>query len=199
MLDRLGIQLAEERQRRIYRGLFARHHDTHKSLHWSSVKSQEARFQVLTRVGNLQSRKVLDVGCGMGDFYVHLRKQGHNVRYIGLDIVDEFIQVARERHPGGDFRTENLLTSKRTYRVDYVFSSGLFAFGNRTFFNAMIQRGFRTASAAYAFNLYTAVHDREFFSISLKEAYKACKALKPKNIEMAEGYLENDVTFFLYK
>lgn len=44
---------------------------------------------------------VLDVGCGYGRFYDAIKAQG--ATYTGIDFSIEMIQLARSKHPGGEF------------------------------------------------------------------------------------------------
>ena len=39
---------------------------------------------------------VLDIGCGFADFYHFLRSRGFNGQYLGVDIVPEFVSLAKE-------------------------------------------------------------------------------------------------------
>jgi ubiquinone/menaquinone biosynthesis C-methylase UbiE len=45
--------------------------------------------------------RVLDLGCGLGDFTATLAEHGANA--IGCDVAAEALRRARERHPGADF------------------------------------------------------------------------------------------------
>lgn len=56
-----------------------------------------------------KARRVLDVGCGEGRFCRQLRALGYET--VGVDIVEEFIAVARKADPGGRYEVggvENL-------------------------------------------------------------------------------------------
>jgi len=48
------------------------------------------------------SGRVIDVGCGPGQWTGYLHE--HGVDVVGVDPVSEFIEVARELHPGVDYR-----------------------------------------------------------------------------------------------
>ena len=48
---------------------------------------------------NLNSKTILDVGCGLGDFLHYLKKSDiKDYQYIGLDISKNMIKSCRERH-----------------------------------------------------------------------------------------------------
>jgi 2-polyprenyl-3-methyl-5-hydroxy-6-metoxy-1,4-benzoquinol methylase len=46
--------------------------------------------------------RVLDVGCGEGQFAVELAREGYAV--VGVDVAEEPLRRARQRHPGLDLR-----------------------------------------------------------------------------------------------
>ena len=46
------------------------HNDGYKALGWGSIDSQYKRFEVLSKINNLNGSSILDVGCGLGDFYL---------------------------------------------------------------------------------------------------------------------------------
>ena len=51
------------------------------------------------------SKKVLDIGCGVGYLCAHLHQQGHDV--FGVDISEEAIAIARKQIPSGTFSVTN--------------------------------------------------------------------------------------------
>jgi SAM-dependent methyltransferase len=57
--------------------------------------------RILERVPVDGSARLLDVGCGAGRFCRIARDRGATV--AGLDATNEFIEIARERTPGGEF------------------------------------------------------------------------------------------------
>ena len=199
MIKDLALKLAQDRQKKIYQQLYREHRDSHKALHWSSRESQEKRFEVLSRIGNLQGKSILDIGCGMGDFFTYLRAQGIRAEMTGYDIVEEFLHIARRRHPIARFKPVNLSRSSAYEVFDYVFSSGLYAFGNKHFFEAMVRKAFRSCRVAYGFNIYHSQHDTNFLQLTSKEIEKVLKSLYPSRIDVIEDYLEGDTTFFVYR
>ena len=41
---------------------------------WGSTDSQDKRFSVLTEIGDLDNRTILDVGCGLGAYFDYIHK-----------------------------------------------------------------------------------------------------------------------------
>ena len=65
---------------------------------WANRETQVRRFDVMAQLVALGGRRVLDVGCGRGDFAVYLLEQGIRYeRFIGLDGVEQVISYAESR------------------------------------------------------------------------------------------------------
>ncbi len=65
---------------------------------WASRDSQRLRFSVMAEAIDLAGRRVLDAGCGLGDFLAFLEE--HDIRpaaYVGVDALEEVIPRARQR------------------------------------------------------------------------------------------------------
>jgi SAM-dependent methyltransferase len=60
---------------------------------------------MMARVAGGKFRNALDVGCGEGRFCRMLETAG--VKATGIDPMRQFIELARQRHPGGDYRLGN--------------------------------------------------------------------------------------------
>lgn len=199
MFSDIALKLAQERQKKIYKKLFAEHKESHRSLHWSSTENQKKRFDILMEIGDLNRKKILDIGCGMGDFFGHLRQKDIRADMTGYEIVEEFLNVAKRRHPLCRFKPINLSRSAPHEKFDYVFSSGVFAFGNMTFFETMVKKAYTSSRIGYGFNIYDSQEDDRFMSISKLQIERFLRRLKPSDIVFKEGYLENDLTVFVYR
>ena len=97
-----------------------------RSLGWREG-SQEVRFQAFFKdFISSGAESLLDIGCGFGDLLVFLRKRGWTGTYIGVDLVPEYIEVAREI---GDDNAELICGSfsdiEASLSVDASFASGL--------------------------------------------------------------------------
>lgn len=69
-----------------------------RALGYGSPRSQEVRFEQFIRGLDLHDASVLDVGCGFGDFFQFLLTKGVSLdKYVGVDILDEFIQESKKR------------------------------------------------------------------------------------------------------
>ncbi len=200
MMRRLLLERSVDKQRRIYRRLYERHGPGHRALHWTSRANQRRRFEALSRVGDLCGCRVLDLGCGLGDLLDFMLEETIACHYTGYDVVPEFIYQARRRFPGVCFEERNILVRPPACQFDYVFASGLFAFGSRLFLSEMLQAAYSLCDRAFAFNIHLPIHgDVRFLDISVEEVKRECQKLLPERLVIHEGYLEQDVTFILYK
>ncbi|HKO90489.1 MAG TPA: class I SAM-dependent methyltransferase, partial [Polyangiaceae bacterium] len=86
-----------------YQKLFSEHGAGHQAVQWSSRETQHERFQVLSELVRPTDR-IIDLGCGLGELLTWLRRErSFGGDYLGLDLVPEFVNHARE-HFAGDAR-----------------------------------------------------------------------------------------------
>lgn len=98
--------------------------DDVRAADWSSSRSQELRFEALLELGDFDGARLLDVGCGRGDFLTVLDDHGIQCVYIGLDLSKEAIRLARLRHPQAEFRVGDVLSAPLG-GFDYLIGSGI--------------------------------------------------------------------------
>lgn len=98
------------------------------TLGWGVQGRQEVRFSVLANlVLRSPDSSVLDVGCGFGDLYGFLNRQGWHGAYTGIDIVPGLLRVARQQYPGIDVREADVTDeAERSQSFDFVVASGVF-------------------------------------------------------------------------
>lgn len=140
---------AHARQRRIYARLLRKHggwraEAPHEVHHWGSAQQQARRFEVILEMAGprqLRNSSVADIGCGCGDLLAFLRRNGATPReYVGYDIVPEMVAEAQRRFGADDrvsFECRDVALRPPNRTFDFVLSSGIFAFGNRDFFEQM--------------------------------------------------------------
>ncbi len=177
------------------------------SLGWASEFTQEQRFLMLSLLSDMENKTVLDVGCGMGDFYSFLLLNGVDCRYTGIDISEKMINHAKKAHPETHFELRNLLDLPATPTYDIVVASG--PFNHKTdepyaFIEPIITHMFSLCKTALAFNLLSAstpasMQDTKSFTYySPSKILDICLKLTPY-IELKQAYLPNDFTVYLYK
>ena len=99
---------------------------SYKSLGWSSRHSQELRFTVASFISDWTTEtRVLDVGCGHGDFFWFSQREKLLCAYTGIDFSSEMIAVARKQYPDGKFMVVDVLDPDFIEVFDVVIASGI--------------------------------------------------------------------------
>ncbi len=175
-----------------------------KVLGWESKEAQEMRFEMLTANVNLQNKKILDVGCGLGNLLEYLNHKGINIEYTGVDIIEEMIETVKEKKLLGEFFCIDIF--KQHYlevnSFDVVYTSGIFNLNignNMEFFGRALDRFFELTKGVAAFNLLDRNSpDREdiYYYFDHEQVADMIEAKYPqvKNIKVVRGYLNNDFT-----
>lgn len=109
-----------------YENRLTRFGDDIRTLASGTKERQTTRFQVLQELGIVSGSSVLDLGCGLGDFYAFLSNCINGVDYTGYDISPKLIDVARHKFPDATFNVRDIQedTSRKTF--DYIVCSQVF-------------------------------------------------------------------------
>lgn len=99
--------------------------DRPESLRWSPA-GQRLRYSVMLEVGEIAGAKILDYGCGKGDFYGFLRENFIEADYSGFDITPGFIELAGRKYPECSFRVFDIEEEPLEEDFDYIFLCGVF-------------------------------------------------------------------------
>jgi SAM-dependent methyltransferase len=178
----------------------------HRGLGFGRKSSQDKRFEAMLALGDLDGARVLDVGCGFGDFLAFMNERGIEPAYTGLDICEPMVERCRERFPrgAGRFIVGDVLAFAPDEPYDYVVASGLFGLdsvGARERIRPSLERLFGWARIGAAVNFLstqspTPAEARIY--VDPCKALEAGLALTPA-ARIDHTYLPNDFTLFLYK
>lgn len=117
----------QEKIRQLYETRLGQFGDAAKTVGWGSRADQFLRFAMLARGLNLRGKRILDIGCGLGDFVTFAEDQtGGDFVYLGIDIAEKLVAFAREKY-GGPRRTfvcGDFLDTVLDGTFDLVFLSG---------------------------------------------------------------------------
>jgi len=103
---------------------------TPEGLFWDSIESMRTRFDAALELTEFKDIDVIDVGCGFGDFYGHLRERDiAPANYHGIDVSEVVLDEAQSRY--GDetsvsFEQRNILRdpyADRDFDVAVVFGA----------------------------------------------------------------------------
>lgn len=84
----------------VYGSLYQKYGVDERSLGWTKNK-QDIRFEQLLRyIEDKKKMSILDVGCGFGDLYQYIKDYRNvpEVEYYGIDILESFVEVAKQNH-----------------------------------------------------------------------------------------------------
>lgn len=173
---------------------------------WNSIYTQAKRFEVLTGIADVENCTILDVGCGLGDFYRYLKNNFRKFEYLGLDLLPEMIEKAKFRFPEANFTHLNFLETGAEFdaKFDYVFASGLFAVKTENYAAEhfeLIEKMYLSAKKGIGFNMLnkkTHPQDEFFATYLIDEVVKKCSQIS-NSVVLRDDYLEYDFTVFLYK
>ena len=190
----------------IYTKLFKKNKHSYLSLNWGSVAGQELRFEILSQISNLNKKNILDVGCGLGDFYNFLIKNDKIINYTGVDITSDLIEAASEKYGKNLFSCDDFLldTTYKKNSFDYVFASGIFATYTDNpidIYRKFVTRMFDLCKKGIAFNSLSSwakIKDGDEYYADPIEIITLCKTFTDKII-FRHDYHPRDFTIFLYK
>lgn len=175
-----------------------------RALGWKAGEGQEARFRMLSQIGDLTNCSVLDVGCGHGDLSAYLHNQFSGLRYIGIDQLDAFLDVAIERYghlPDTSFFQGDFSLADLPF-TDYILASGALSYRNSDpdFVFKTITKLFNACRVGLGFNLLSAVENPGGILVAydLPVIMEHCRTLSER-VVLKEGYYENDFTVLVLK
>lgn len=190
-----------------YRQLFRAYGRCPRALDYGDKETQDRRFAVLAEILPPENAcTVLDVGCGFGDFNSYLLGRGTKVSYSGIDVIPEFMDIARHTYPDAKFFLGDFMETDFLEKYDYVVCSGtlnLLLDSSPGWTKAMIERLFASAKRGVAFNMTSIYTDPAYkndhtYYADPAEVFTFCRTLG-KPVALFHHYLPNDFTIFMFK
>jgi SAM-dependent methyltransferase len=172
------------------------------ALGWSSKDNQLMRFKKLVEIGDLNNAKILDIGCGLGDFYKYLRDNYDGFSYKGIDINEGYILSARDKYPEADFELIEIYNLENN-SYDFVFASGVFSYNIPNYLEkyfTIISKMYYLSRKGIAFNMLDINFieiDEIFMAYDPKEIFPLMNQITNK-VKIIQGYLDQDFTVYLY-
>jgi len=165
--------------------------------------TQTDRFKILSAIDDLNNKSVLDVGCGNAKLFDYLIQLYPTMRYVGLDLMDDFLKSAMTRLANVNdvnFYQGNFMSDQLPL-LDYYLVSGSLNYKNSNplYIFQSIQHLFNSARFGLGFNLLSSVPENQQIAVAYNQQmiFEFCKMLTPK-CKLIDNYLENDYTIFLY-
>ena len=189
----------------LYQKLLDEFGEDYRSLDWGSRESQHLRFKILYEVGIQSGDSILDVGCGIADFYLWLQKNKPEINYSGLDLTPGMINYSKKRFPHIEFLlgtiNDKILSGKK---YDYLIASGIFVYRQNNpmlYMKKTIKKMYDLSKKGIAFNSLSSFSPNKMsneFYANPTEVFKYCKSLD-KNVVLRHDYHDSDFTIYLYK
>lgn len=196
--------LAKDQLLSFYNLHFRKFGERPEALRWTP-QGQLRRYHTLLDIApDLTDHKILDYGCGLGDFYKFLRRRGIKVRYTGIDINENFINAAKARYPECTFRVMDIDEDPLEEYYDYIFICGVFNLRvpgvdddmKRTLFTLF--KNCNKGLALNALSSHTPVKDPELHFTNPENTLQfAVENLSP-SVALIHDRIPNDFTLFVY-
>lgn len=175
-----------------------------KALLWWDYRSMAIRFRELVRDVPVDGKTILDAGCGMGDLLPYLYAKAPNFNYLGVDKTSDFIEIAKKRYEGHNFKVGDPF-KKKVGTFDVVLSSGVMN-GNYDGWlerrKQMISALFEQTGEVLAFNMaggLKPIRDDSLIAYAdAAEIFEYCKTLSSRVI-LRSQYLDRDFTIVMFK
>jgi trans-aconitate methyltransferase len=175
-----------------------------KALLWWDYRSMAIRFRELVKEVPVHGKSILDAGCGMGDLIPYLYAKSPDFKYLGVDRNQGFIDIARQRYEGHEFKVGDPF-NKKVGEFDVIISSGVMNGNVKDWLNKrkkMIANLFEQTDQVLAFNmaggLKPIADDPLIAYADAQEIFEYCKTLTSRVVLNTE-YLQKDFTIVMFK
>jgi len=191
--------------KKIYNDSLMKYGYNAKALGWINGR-QKVRFSALTKIGNLQNSKILDVGCGFGDLYNFLKRKKIVFSYSGLDLNENFLQFAVKhiKNKNAKFSLFDLREDNIAGQYDWVISSGVFNHKKTTdykFIAKSLAKMFHSCKKGVAVDFISSYVDfmnKDIFYSNPEVIFKICKSMT-KRLTLRHDYMPFEFCVYLYK
>jgi len=189
-----------------YRSQYRQYGYSPKSLGWNKGK-QELRFDILTSQYDFTGKSVLDIGCGFGDLNQALKKYP-DYSYLGVDLVEEFIDEAKIRYNESPiaFECVDFLQKNFNEPFDYAVSSGAFNIklsgaDNYDFVQSVMSKAYEWTIDGFAFDFLS---DKVDYKLEHTFHYDPARILAmayqhSRNVLLRNDYMPFEFSVFVFK
>ncbi len=203
-----------------YSAKIAKYGDTPQGVDWNGVKSQQLRFEQLTRILPASSSfSINDLGCGYGALLDYLIDRHSEFRYVGCDVSSVMVEAAKART--NLIQKQTLKSNSHDYEfhvgsqplevADYGIASGIFNVKMersdaewQSYFESTVDALNQTSRLGFAFNCLTAYSDVERMQDYLHYAdpcfwFDRCKQKYSKQVALLHDYGLYEFTILVRK
>jgi SAM-dependent methyltransferase len=174
--------------------------------------TQERRMEILAGIADLSKAAIFDFGCGTGHLLTYLKAcHAFQGKYIGCDLTEEILAVAKKSHPEASFMRRDVLADGLGEEVDFALVSG--TFNNRMsdnwgFLTATLRALYSGVRGGVSFNLlscYVDYFDDGLYYADPEAVFRFCKEeLSPRvalrhDYQIKVGVLPYEFTIYVYR
>ena len=171
-----------------YQQRIAEHGATFASLNSGSAEKQAIRQWVHASALQGDRPSILEVGCGLGDFYKYLTRQNRDCTYHGYDIVPEYIAECRREFPLAKFEVRNIFVDGIDGNYDVVVMSQVLnnryqKSDNMQVMQRALELAFqhaRTSVSVDMLSTYVDFRNPDLFYYSPENIFRMAKAIAPR-------------------
>ena len=171
-----------------YQQRIAQHGPTFASLNSGSEEKQAIRQWVHASALRGDRPSILEIGCGLGDFYKYLSRQKRDCAYHGYDIVPEYITECRRELPQAKFEVRNIFIDGIDGNYDTVVMSQVL---NNRYHKSdnmqVMQRALylafqhtRVSVSVDMLSTYVDFRNPDLFYYSPEDIFRMAKAITPR-------------------
>lgn len=176
-----------------------------KSLQWNNYASAAIRYRQIVADLDLDGKSILDIGCGMGDILPYIYSKAPNFEYLGVDRNEDFINIAKKRYEGHNFRVFDPFKENLGQTFDVVILCGAMNANKPNWLEnrkQKIHQIYSLADKAVAFNMAGALQPIKSQSrvayADVQEIVEFCANLTPRLI-VKTHYHPKDFTVLIFK
>lgn len=180
------------------------HGDRPEAVRWSSI-GQIAHYQAMLEIGDINGSKILDFGCGKGDFYQFLKDKNIHIDYHGYDINEKLIVLAKQKFPDAEFRIFDIDKDAINEDFDYIFLCGVFNLkveGLDDMIKDTLTKLFKQCRTGLAFNALSSHNPKKDFELHYtlpEDIFSfAVQNLSPY-VSLRHDRMSYDFTMFVYR
>lgn len=184
VLDPDDVNLVVQRyQRRI-----AEHGPTFASLNSGSEEKQALRHSVHASALRGARPLVLEIGCGLGDFYKYLVGKDRDCSYCGYDIVPEYIAECHRVCPRAKFEVRNIFLegidgTYDTIVMSQVLNNRYQKSDNMQVMQRALELAFQHSRISVSVDMlstYVDFRNPDLFYYAPEEIFRMAKAIAPR-------------------
>jgi SAM-dependent methyltransferase len=171
-----------------YRQRIVEHGPTFASLNSGSEEKQTIRQWVHASALRGDRPSILEIGCGLGDFYKYLAGQKRDCTYHGYDIVPEYIAKCRHEFPQAKFEVRNIFIDGIDGTYDTVVMSQVLnnryqKSDNMQVMQRALELAFKHTRISVSVDMlstYVDFSNPDLFYYSPEEIFRTAKAIAPR-------------------